>query len=131
MKKKGWSKRFDFKPISTNELWYRSKQMTVKYRLWRESVYDELKEREKRWPFKPEDKLVFDIKVGFSSPLADCDNPIKAILDTWQNIFKFNDRYVFSVSSEKEIVKRGQEYFEVTVIEYEDDEPKGKRRSSR
>ena len=114
---KKWKHRFDSKPLSANKMFYRAKQMTREYREYREFIYEDIDNR-KKWPFKPEDHLDFDVKVGFSSKLADVDNCIKPLLDTFQYMFDFNDRYVFKVTIEKEYVKKGEEYFDVTVTEY-------------
>ena len=116
-KKKIWKHNFDFKALSANKMFYRAKQMTKEYREWREAIYEDIDDRTK-WPFEELDCLDFSVKVGFSSKLADVDNAIKPLLDTFQYLFAFNDRCVYKVTIEKEIVKKGQEYFDVTVKEY-------------
>ena len=116
-RKKIFKQKFDVKPLSANKMFYRAKQLTKEYRLFREFMYEEVADR-KKWPFKPEDELDFTVKVGLSSKLADVDNCIKPLLDTFQLLFEFNDKYVFKVTIEKEHVKKGSEFIDVQVKEY-------------
>ena len=118
-RKKQFRHRFNFKPLSANKMFYRAKQLTKEYRAWREAIYEDV-DRGKKWPFGELTSLEFNVKVGFSSRLADVDNAIKPLLDTFQYLFAFNDRCVYKVTIEKEIVKKGQEYFDVIVTEYGD-----------
>src|SRR6056297_489134 len=37
------------------------------------------------------------IEYGFSSPLADIDNPTKLVIDIMQKKYKFNDRYIYDM----------------------------------
>jgi len=118
-KKKQWNHKFDFKPLSANKMFYKGKQLTKEYRDWRELIYEDIADRSK-WPFKEDDRLFFDVYIGLSSKLADVDNCIKPLLDTFQYMFEFNDKYVFEVHIEKELIKKGEEYFDVTVKEYKE-----------
>lgn len=112
-----WNHKFCFKPQSANRMFYRAKQLTVQYRQWREAIYEDIN-MERKWPFKADDKLEFNVKIGVSSKLFDVDNAIKPLLDTFQYMFDFNDRMVFKVIIEKEWVKKGEEYFDVTATKY-------------
>ena len=116
-RKKQFKHRFNFKPLSANDMFYRAKQLKTGYREWRVAVYEDI-DRGYKWPFAKEAHLTFNVMVGLSSKLADVDNCIKPLLDTFQYLFDFNDRFVFKVIIEKEYVKKGQEYFDVTVEEY-------------
>ena len=109
--------KFCFKPLSANKMFYRAKQLTRDYREWREAIYEDIP-MPRKWPFKQEQELEFTVMVGLSSKLADVDNCIKPLLDTFQYMFDFNDRMVFKVTIEKEHVKKGEEYFDVTVTKY-------------
>ncbi len=55
------------------------------------------------------------IKVGFSNRLSDASNCIKQIEDICQERYKFNDRDVFDIRVIKEIVKKGQEYIDLSI----------------
>ena len=116
-RKRRWNHKFKTKPLSANKMFYRAKQLTREYREYREFIYEDIEDR-KKWPFKDGESLEFSVMVGFSSKLADVDNCIKPLLDTFQYMFDFNDRFVFKVTIEKEYVKKGQEYFDVTVTDY-------------
>ena len=63
------------------------------------------------------DKIHLDIKFGFSSKLKDIDNPVKPFIDILQNKYKFNDRDIFKLTVEKEIVKKGKEYIKFEIHE--------------
>lgn len=117
-KAKTFHQKFNVKPLSANKMFYRAKQLTKEYRQFREFMYEEIPNRSKAWPFKEDDHLDFTVMVGLSSKLADVDNVIKPLLDTFQLLFEFNDKYVYKVTIEKEIVKKGSEYIDVKVKEY-------------
>ena len=70
------------------------------------------------WPFGSE-QVSFKVEAGLSNRGADIDNVIKPFLDTYQNIFEeFNDNKVYHIELQKEIVKKGEEYLDVTVKAY-------------
>lgn len=72
------------------------------------------------WPFE-DSQVSFDVKVGLSNRQADLDNIIKPCLDTYQSMYAdFNDNKVYYVQLEKFIVKKGEEYLDVTITEYSD-----------
>ena len=73
------------------------------------------------WPFDSE-LVSVDVVAGFSNRGADLDNVIKPILDTYQLIYDdFNDNKVYKINLEKEIVKKGEEFLDVTFRKIEDD----------
>ena len=73
-----------------------------------------------QWQFA-DSQVKFTIDVGLSNRGADVDNVIKPLLDTYQAIFEeFNDNKVYHIDITKSIVKRGDEYINVTVEEYND-----------
>lgn len=116
---KKWQKRFDVKPVSANQMYYRAKQLTVKYREFREAVHDCFPSPPK-FPFDDKEPLAIEIKVGLSSRAADLDNVLKPTIDTLQLLLGFNDKRIFHIDAEKEIVKRGKEYLEVTITQYKE-----------
>ena len=70
------------------------------------------------WPFGTE-PVQFDIDVGLSSKLADLDNVLKPLFDTYQTIYEeFNDKTVYKIKATKALVPRGDEYVAVTVRPY-------------
>lgn len=73
------------------------------------------------WIFE-DSQVAFEITVGLSNRGADIDNIIKPLLDTYQGIFEeFNDNKVYHLDVTKTIVKKGEEFIEVTVKEYKED----------
>ena len=63
---------------------------------------------------------------------ADLDNVIKPILDTYQGVYEeFNDNKVYNIKLEKRIVKRGGEFLDIRVREYEDDQTKEAQQKTR
>ena len=73
------------------------------------------------WIFE-DSQVAFEITVGLSNRGADIDNIIKPLLDTYQGIFEeFNDNKVYQLDVTKAIVKKGEEFIEVTVKEYKED----------
>ena len=73
------------------------------------------------WIFE-DSQVAFEITVGLSNRGADIDNIIKPLLDTYQGIFEeFNDNKVYHLDVTKTIVKKGEEFIDVTVKEYVED----------
>ena len=68
------------------------------------------------WPFEDSDLLEFKIIAGVSNKMADLDNVVKPLLDTYQYIFKkFNDNKVYHITLDKHITDKGKEYLYVKV----------------
>lgn len=111
--------RFNFKPISANKLWYRNKTLTKQYRDHRDDMYHDVNNwTALRKRVEGVERLTLVMKCGLSSKLADLDNVCKGQIDSIQNLLDFNDKIIYRIELEKENVKRGQEYFEITLKEY-------------
>lgn len=96
-------------------MYYRNKNKTAEYRAFQEEIRDELIADQGSWPFADQ-PVEFVIHVGLSSKLADLDNVLKPLFDTYQSIYEeFNDRTVYKITASKELVERGREYLAVTV----------------
>lgn len=61
--------------------------------------------------------LSVELTFGFSSVSSDIDNPLKPILDVLQKKYKFDDKQIFELNVKKEIVKKGDEFIELTINE--------------
>ena len=112
------------KPLSANKMFYRSKVKTKEYREYQERIKSCLEDEGHIWKFAS-DTLKFTVKVGLSSKLADLDNCIKPILDTFQHIYpEFNDKVVAEISMKKNIVNKGNEYLSIKIehIEIEEED---------
>ena len=76
------------------------------------------------WPFEDSDLLEFEIIAGVSNKMADLDNVVKPVLDTYQYIFeKFNDNKVYHITLDKHITDKGKEYLHVQVGKWIDSLP--------
>ncbi len=83
------------------------------------------------WPFGA-GQVSFNIIAGLSNRGADLDNVIKPILDTYQGVYEnFNDNKVYNIELEKRIVKRGREFLDIRVREYEGDQTKETQQETR
>lgn len=63
--------------------------------------------------------LKISIKYGFSSKLSDIDNPCKLVLDCLVKKYGFDDRQIYKLIQEKEIVKKGKEFIKFKIEKYE------------
>lgn len=106
--------KIEIKPLSVNQAWKGQRYKTKAYKAFEKLLLMSLP---KKIEVPPERiKIVFEF--GFSSKLADIDNPIKMTLDVLQKKYGFNDREVYSLEVQKVIVKKGDEYikFEITEL---------------
>jgi len=112
------------KPLSVNGAWNtyctKCKQAktvrrtkTEKYKAFTKELTLKLK------PIKIDFKrdLRVYIVFGFSSTLSDIDNPLKCTLDVLQAKFNFDDKQIFELNVKKEIVKKGDEFIQLTINE--------------
>ena len=105
------------KPLSANKMFYRNKNKTVEYRSYQQEILDEMEGVS--WPFGTS-PVTFEIHVGLSSKVADLDNVLKPLFDTWQTIFDdFNDKMVYKIVATKELTEKGKEFLNVKVLQNE------------
>jgi len=98
------------KPLSVNEAWKGVRYKTDAYRKYERAVLFMLpKKTIENKPLKVE--LIF----GFSSNASDLDNPVKLILDILQKKYKINDKAIWQLNIQKEIVKKGSEFFKFSI----------------
>lgn len=102
--------RLNMKPLSANAIWQGKRFKTPKYKAYEKEMLLKLK------PFKVDEFKELHLTFGFSSKLADIDNPVKAILDILQKKYNVNDRYLEIIFVKKEIVKKGFEFIEIEII---------------
>ena len=100
------------KPLSVNQAWQGKRFKTLQYKSYEEEVLCRLK------PLKVSDKpLELSIKCGLSSKNADVDNILKPFIDILQKKYVFNDKNIYKITIEKEIVKKGKEYIDFNLTE--------------
>jgi Holliday junction resolvase RusA-like endonuclease len=104
-------------------MWNRRGKTTFKsadYLQYQNDIRDQLIGTD--WPFGS-GQVSFNIIAGLSNRGADLDNVIKPILDTYQGVYEeFNDNKVYNIELEKRIVKRGREFLDIRIREYESDQ---------
>lgn len=61
---------------------------------------------------KPPEKAKLTLKLGFSNPRSDIDNPVKIIMDILQKAYGFNDKTIYRLEVEKVDVKKGEEFID-------------------
>lgn len=100
------------KPMSVNEAWQGKRYKTRKYKEYERFVCLILPKMK-----IPDGELQLNLEFGFSSKLADFDNPIKPFTDCLQKKYGFNDRQIkrciINVNNE---VKKGSEYIKFEII---------------
>lgn len=118
------------KPMSVNELylhkairnragkWIATRIKTGKYRAWQKEVHYLLPSG-----LKFEGKLKLNIILAYSSANSDTDNGVKAIQDSLQTKYGFNDNKIFHLDVQKILVKKGEEYFRFHLHEIDHKKP--------
>jgi Holliday junction resolvase RusA-like endonuclease len=102
--------KLNIKPLSVNECWQGKRFKTKEYKQYEKDVLLML----------PKLKLItspysIEIEFGFSSSLADIDNPLKPFLDILQKKYNINDRDVYSLTVKKSIVTKGNEFIKFQI----------------
>jgi Holliday junction resolvase RusA-like endonuclease len=104
--------RINENPLSVNQAWAGKRFKTPIYKAYEKSML-------LRMPAKkidPNIMLRVDFFFGFSNSASDLDNPVKLLLDIAQKKFCFNDKNVFEMNVRKCIVKKGDEFFEMSIV---------------
>lgn len=97
--------KIDIKPLSVNKAWQGRKFKTKDYKNYIEELTGKLPDIE-----LPEEPYELIVTFGFSSVASDIDNPLKPFIDILQKRYGFNDRKIFRLIINKEIVKKGQDF---------------------
>jgi Holliday junction resolvase RusA-like endonuclease len=106
-------RKIKIKPLSVNECWQGKRFKTKEYKQYEKDVLLTLpKIKICDAPYK------ITIVFGFSSPLADIDNPLKPFLDILQKKYGINDRDVYQLNVIKTIVIKGNEYIIFNIESY-------------
>jgi len=97
-------------PLSVNQCYQGRRFRTPKYKSYEKLLTLKLK------PLKlPNIPFMITYRFGFSSKLSDLDNPVKPLQDILCRKYGFDDRYIFKIIVEKEIVPKGEEYLDFKI----------------
>lgn len=106
-------KKINIKPLSVNECWQGRRFKTKEYKQYEKDLLLMLpKLKICDAPYK------ITIEFGFSSILADIDNPLKPFLDILQKKYNINDRDVYSLTVLKTITKKETEFIKFNIEKY-------------
>ncbi len=102
------------KALSTNKIYGGRKRRSYHYKNYRRLVLGLLKEYDKKI-YNLDGNLSLTMDVGFSSPLSDLSNAIKATEDLIAEYFSFNDRFVVEIHMRKFLVHKGNEFINIDL----------------
>ena len=98
------------KPLSVNQCWQGKRFKTPTYKNYEKSILLMLPQITLLPP-----PFRIDMEFGFSSPLADIDNPLKPFLDCLQKKYLINDKDIFELNVKKQLVKKGSEFIKYNI----------------
>lgn len=101
------------KALSVNKLYKGIKERSHYYKKFRREVFQTLNGCSSKVNLSG--NLTFCMEVGFSSPLSDLSNAMKAIEDVLSEYFGFNDRQIVRIELDKLLVNKGDEYMKITI----------------
>ena len=113
-----FSNKIEIKPLSVNEAWQGRRFKTEKYKNYEKLLLFSLPPSKTNW-----DKIPIDLtlSIGFSNVASDIDNAVKPFIDVLQKRYKFNDKYIFRLIVEKEMVTKGKEFIKFTIKKFSKD----------
>ncbi|ABV74330.1 hypothetical protein BA3_0045 [Thalassomonas phage BA3] len=103
--------KLNIKPLSINCAFQGKRFKTKKYKQYEQECLLLLPRKVEI----PEGKLKVSLFFGFSSKLADADNPVKCFIDILQKKYGFNDNKIYEYSISKVDVKKGEEFIEFKI----------------
>jgi len=107
--------KIQIKPLSVNQCWAGKRFKTPEYKQYEKDVLIQLPKLD-----IPKDvDLYLRLEIGFSNKASDLDNVAKPFIDILQKKYDFNDCRIYLLIITKYIVKKGKEYIEFDLNEYE------------
>jgi len=98
------------KPLSVNEAWQGKRFKSQAYKAYETEMLVRLPAGK-----LPDPPYRVYYEFGFSTRLADFDNPCKPLGDILQKKYGFNDNEIYEAHISKRLVKRGCEYIKVRI----------------
>jgi hypothetical protein len=105
--------KIQIKPLSVNDCWQGKRFKTPAYKAYETELLCRLPKIT-----LPQPPYKLSLSFGFSNKLSDLDNPVKAFTDVMQKKYGFNDRDIFELHVVKQIVPRGSEFVEFTLMPF-------------
>jgi len=100
--------------LSTNKMYSGRKRRSVYYKSFRKKVFQYL-DGHLDGHVNLRGNLGLKLEVGFSSPLSDLSNAIKALEDIMTEYLHFNDRQIVHIEMFKYLVNKGEEYMKLSI----------------
>lgn len=113
-----FSNKIEIKPLSVNEAWQGRRFKTEKYKNYEKLLLFSLPPSKTNWDKIP---IELTLSIGFSNVASDIDNAVKPFIDVLQKRYKFNDKYIFRLIVEKEMVTKGKEFIKYTIKKFSKD----------
>ena len=110
-----FSDRVEIKPLSVNEAWQGKRFKSKDYQNYEKEVLLKLHPH----TFTVKQPIELNLLVGFSNSASDADNIVKPFVDILQKKYGFNDKFIYRLVVEKVIVKKGAEFIEFFIKNYE------------
>jgi len=97
--------KIDIKPLSVNKAWQGRKFKSKDYKNYIDELMMLLPDDD-----LPKEPYELIITWGFSSVASDIDNPSKPFIDILAKKYGFNDKKIFRLVIDKQIVKKGEDF---------------------
>jgi len=101
------------KPLSVNQAWRGRRFKTPEHKAYREALRYLLPKIN-----PPEGLKTLYVTFYFSSRASDIDNALKTFIDALQDKYQFDDKEIYKIVAEKEIVKKGEEAIKFKLASY-------------
>lgn len=103
--------KIKIKPLSTNALHKGKRYSSKEYLIFEKELYYQLQ------PLTvPKEKICLNLVFGLSSTTSDLDNCLKGTIDVLAKKYQFNDKEISELHVFKEMVKKGQEYIDFSIL---------------
>ena len=104
------SPTIQIKPLSVNQAWKGRRFKTQSYKDYEQELYCMLPNIS-----IPKDEISLEVAWGFSNSASDIDNPIKPFLDVLQHKYNFNDKMIYKLIVEKQLVSKTDEFIKFDI----------------
>lgn len=103
--------KIQIKPLSVNECYRGRRFKNDKYKTYEQELLLRLPKLK-----IPPNNICVNLVFGFSNEASDIDNGVKIFLDILQKAYGFNDKEITELHVFKQIVKKGQEYIDFSIL---------------